>query len=113
MNNDSSFNVLIASVGYFDHNGKVTWIPMVGESQANKFVDYPIKVETRSQYRISLVYARDIPAQDKAFGCCIRLATGRIYVVRGSAPYGITYKMYFAAILSQWSAGRFVLSNFN
>ena len=66
VNNDSAVPFGILSVGYFDSNGRVTWIDRVGDYVSNKSIDYPIRVEPRSLRAISLVAPRDVPRNDHA-----------------------------------------------
>jgi hypothetical protein len=108
VNNDSACDGEVLSVGYFDATGKVTWIPKVGEYRTNKWVNYPILVKARSMFAISLVHGRDVPSKGKAFGYCVQLATGRIYVLKGTAPWSVALKLHFASLLSRLSGGRYV-----
>lgn len=108
INNDSACNADVLSVGYFDPAGTITWIPRVGDYRTNKWVDYPISVKGRSMYAVSMVAGRDVPSKSKQFGYCVQLATGRIYVLRGTAPWSIAVKMHLASLLSRLSGGRYV-----
>lgn len=108
VNNDSACDADVLSVGYFDPTGKVTWIPQVGEYRTNKWVNYPIPIKARSMYAVSLVAGRDVPSKGRSFGYCVQLATGRIYVLQGTAPWGVTLKMHVASLLSRLSGGRYV-----
>lgn len=113
INNDSACDADVLSVGYFDTMGKVTWIPQVGEYRTNKWVNYPISVKARSMFAVSLVAGRDVPSKGKAFGYCVQLATGRIYVLQGTAPLKVALKMHFASLLSRLSGGRYVTLSVN
>lgn len=109
VNNDSACDAEVLSVGYFDASGKVTWIPHVGEYRTNRWVDYPILVKARSLCVIPLIFGREIPSKDTAFGYCVQLATGRIYVLRGSAPFGTSFRFHLASLLSRLSGGRYAM----
>lgn len=109
VNNDSACDADVLSVGYFDSASKVIWIPMVVEYQANTMVNYPIPVKARSMYAVALVAGRHVPPKKSKFGYCVQLATGRIYVLRGSAPWLPALKMHFASLLSRLSGGRYVI----
>lgn len=113
LNNDSACDADILSVGHFNRAGNVTWIRQVGNYQTNRVVPYPISVRARSMYPVMLIGGRDIPSGNRAFGYCVQLATGRIYVLRGTAPWGAAVKMHAASILSRLSGGRWVLSGIN
>lgn len=113
VNNDSACDADILSVGYFDSMGKVTWISQVSEYRTNKWVSYPISVKARSMYAVSLVAGRDVPSEGKSFGYCVQLATGRIYILRGTAPLRVALKLHFASLLSRLSGGRYVTPGVN
>ena len=109
INNDSACDAEVLSVGYFDALGKVTWIPRVGEYRTNKWVNYPIMVKARSLCVISLLLGREIPSEGTAFGYCVQLATGRLYILRGSAPAGATLNLHLASLISRLSGGRYAM----
>lgn len=109
INNDSACDAEVLSVGYFDASGKVTWIPHVGEYRTNKGVDYPILVKARSLCVIALLLGREIPSEDTAFGYCVQLATGRLYILQGSAPAGAALKLHLASLISRLSGGRYAM----
>lgn len=113
LNNDSACDAEILSVGHFDPASEVTWIHQVGNYRTNAWVQYPISVKARSMYPVMLIAGRDIPSKNRTFGYCVQLATGRIYVLRGTAPWGATAKMQAASILSRLSGGRWVLPGIN
>ena len=105
VNNDSAVPFGILSVGYFDSNGRVTWIDRVGDYVSNKSIDYPIRVEPRSLRAISLVAPRDVPRNDHAHGYCIQLETGRLYVLQNSAPIAVWLRLQLASLTSRLSRG--------
>ncbi|WP_205989447.1 hypothetical protein [Paraburkholderia sp. Ac-20336] len=109
INNDSSYDMEVLSVGYFDSTGVVTWIDRVGDYQTRAWIDYPVPVKGRSMCVLSLVVGRDVPSENWSYGYCVQLATGRIYVLRGSAPWRIAAKMHVASLFSRLSAGRYVI----
>ena len=113
INNDSAFDADVLAVGYFDSVDEINWISRVGEYQTNKGVSYPISVEGRKLYAVVLVPGRDIPSKSWSFGYCVQLATGRIYVLRGTAPWQVAIKMHFASLLSRLSGGRYVTPGLN
>lgn len=112
INNDSACDADVLSVGYFDSSGQVTWIPKVGEYSTGKWVQYPISVRARSLYNVILIIGREIPDKEMSFGYCVQLATGRIYILRGTAPLWVTLKMHCASLISRLSGGRYVIPGF-
>ena len=109
INNDSACDAEVLSVGYFNALGDITWIPQVGEYRLNKRVNYPIQVKARSLLAIIFISGKDIPSEGKSFGYCVQLATGRIYVLRGSAPLATALKFHLASLISRLSGGRYAL----
>ncbi|MDP1613192.1 MAG: hypothetical protein Q8M11_19215 [Sulfuritalea sp.] len=109
INNDSACDSDVLSVGYFDSDGKVTWIAQVGDYATNKYVNYPISVRGRSIFPVLLVRGRDVPYETSPHGYCIQLATGRIYALRGNAPLGTALLMQWASLLSCISRGAYTL----
>ncbi|WP_443112868.1 hypothetical protein [Herbaspirillum seropedicae] len=107
--NDSACDADILAVGYFDSFGNITWLPQVGDYRTNQWVNYPISVKARSLYAVSMVAGRDVPSKEVLFGYCVQLATGRIYVLRGTTPWHVAIKMHFASLLSRISGGRYVI----
>ena len=110
INNDSAYDSDILAVGHFDSSAEVTWINKVGEYQTGKWITYPITVKGRSKFVISLVLGRDIPYENNSFGYCVLLATGRLYVLSGTAPLGVKFIMHFASFVSRISGGRYITS---
>lgn len=111
INNDSACDADVLSVGYFDSDGKVTWISQVGDYTTNKFINYPFSVRGRSMFPVLFVRGRDVPYKSSPHGYCIQLATGRIYVLRGNAPFGTASLMQLASFLSWVSRGAYTLPN--
>lgn len=109
VNNDSACDADVLSVGFFNEAGKVKWVEKVGSFQTNQWISYPITVKGRSLFVVTLVAGRDIPHADEKFGYCVQLATGRIYVLRNTAPWDVAFKMHFASLVSRLTGGRFTL----
>ena len=105
VNNESGVPFCILSVGCFDSSGQVTWISRVGEYVSNQYIDYPIRVEPRSLRSILLIAPRDVPQKSQAHGYCVQLETGRIYVLRNTAPTAVCLRLQLASLASRLSRG--------
>lgn len=105
VSNDSAVPFGILSVGYFDSNGQVVWISRVGEYVSNQWIDYPIRFDPRSLRSILLVEPRDVPLKSQAHGYCIQLETGRVYVLRNTAPAAVWLRLLLASFASRLSRG--------
>lgn len=108
VNNDSSVPFGILSVGFFNSAGQIEWIRQVGDYITNKWVTYPVRVEARSLRSISLVAPRDVPHQNEPHGYCVQLETGRLYVLRNSAPTDVWLRLQFASFASRLSRGAWI-----
>jgi hypothetical protein len=106
INNDSSFPVGVLSVGYFESTSKVLWLSSVSCFAKNFDADFPIRIEARSLCTLQVAVARDVPNPSTARGYCVQLESGRIYVIRHTAPWRISLKFNFSSLISRITAGR-------
>ncbi len=104
--NDSSFAVGILSVGYFDANGRVTWLS-VGDFKINKMATYPIRVEPRSLCALQLLVVRHFNNHKAPHGYCVQLESGRVYAIQHTAPFWPSLKFHAASIVSRLTAGSY------
>lgn len=107
VSNDSSFSVGVLSVGHFNLQGHVTWLP-VGSFVENRSVKYPIRIETRSLCSLQVLVVNHIGNHKAPHGYCVQLESGRVYVIQHTAPVLPTLKLRLASLASRLSAGRFV-----
>lgn len=105
VNNDSACAFGVLAVGVFDSQGKVKWIGRVGSYVTNGWLDYPIRVEPRSLCSLLMVSPRDVPPPSKPQGFIVQLETGRVYVLRHTAPFGAALRMHFSSLVSRMSRG--------
>jgi hypothetical protein len=108
INNDSAVPFGILSIGYFRPNREITWITKVGNYATNKYVGYPIAVASRSLFLISLITSRDVPSRRELYGYCVQLETGRLYVIKNSAPFLPTTLLHITSLISRISRGSWV-----
>lgn len=82
INNDSSFPVQVAAIGYLSMDGQVRWLPSVGDYRANQHVDYPIPISGRSTYHVTVMH-RYLPCTNRRTprGYCVQLDCGRTFVI--------------------------------
>ena len=107
VSNDSSFAVGVLSVGLFDSHANVTWIS-VGSFVQNRHASYPIRIEPRSLYLLQVLVVNHFGNHKAPHGYCVQLESGRIYVIKHTAPLLPTLKLQIASMVSRLSAGRFV-----
>lgn len=104
--NDSSFAIGILSVGYFDANGEITWVP-VGDFKVNHTAPYPIRIESRSLSALQVMVVRHFNNHKAPHGYCVQLESGRVYAIRYTAPFLIGMKFHISSLVSRLTAGRY------
>jgi hypothetical protein len=105
VSNDSSFPVGILSVAHFDETGRVKWLS-VGDYVKNQWAQYPIRIEPRSLASLQVLVVKHIGDHQRPHGYCVQLESGRVFIVKHTAPFWPTWKLHFASVLSRLSAGR-------
>jgi len=106
VSNDSSFAVGVLSVGLFDSNAEVTWIS-VGSFVQNRHASYPIRIEPRSLCPLQVLVVDHFGHHKAPHGYCVQLESGRVYVIKHTAPHLPTLKLQISSIVSRLTAGRF------
>ncbi|WP_164671841.1 hypothetical protein [Pectobacterium brasiliense] len=109
INNDSSCDLFVLSVGYFYDSGDVKWIEQAGNYENGNWIKYPILVKARSTFYVLLLSERNIPKLNESFGYCVQLSTGRIYILQRSVSWRVSVRMHFSSLLSRISGGRYVM----